>query len=70
MLAALLASAVAMPVLAQDRAPEDAARTHSDDIIVTATPSTEQAIAAIQRTPGGVQPATGRAVFGGVRFPW
>ncbi len=55
MLAALLASAVATPVLAQDRTPGDAARTHSDDIIVTATPTTEQATAAIQRTPGGVQ---------------
>ncbi len=55
MLAALLASAVATPVLAQDRTPDDAARTHSDDIIVTATPTTEQATAAIQRTPGGVQ---------------
>ncbi|WP_293919487.1 TonB-dependent receptor family protein [Sphingobium sp. UBA5915] len=51
---ALTASLLASPALAQDRVPENERRVRSDDIVVTATPTTEQAGAAIQRTPGGV----------------
>ena len=52
---ALAACLVATPGIAQDRAPSDAERGRPDDIIVTATPTVEQATAAIERTPGGVE---------------
>lgn len=51
---ALAVSLAASPAIAQDRTPDDA-RAWPDDIIVTATPTTEQATAAIKRTPGGVE---------------
>lgn len=52
---ALAACLATTPVIAQDRAPSDATTVRSDDIVVTATPTIEQATAAIQRTPGGVE---------------
>lgn len=43
------------PALAQERIPEDRGRARTDDIVVTATLTTEQATEVIQRTPGGVE---------------
>ncbi len=51
---ALAASMAAPPAMAQDTAPSRAATGRSGDIIVTATPTTAEATAAIMRTPGGV----------------
>lgn len=51
---ALAASLAATPAIAQERAPSNADALRSDTIIVTGTPTAEQATAAIQRTPGGV----------------
>ncbi len=51
---ALAASMAAPPAMAQDTAPSRAETGRSGDIIVTATPTTAEATAAIMRTPGGV----------------
>nr|WP_202385606.1 TonB-dependent receptor [Altericroceibacterium endophyticum] len=45
----------ASPAIAQNQAPADTNTARSDDIIVTATLTTQQATAAINRTPGGVE---------------
>nr|WP_221226088.1 TonB-dependent receptor [Novosphingobium fluoreni] len=45
----------ASPAVAQDQAPADTNTARPNDIIVTATPTTQQATAAIDRTPGGVE---------------
>ncbi|WP_288415427.1 TonB-dependent receptor [uncultured Novosphingobium sp.] len=52
---ALAACLPASPAVAQDQAPADTNIARPDDIIVTATPTTQQATAAIDRTPGGVE---------------
>lgn len=52
---ALAACLAASPAVAQDQAPADTNTARPDDIIVTATPTTQQATAAIDRTPGGVE---------------
>lgn len=52
---ALAACLAASPAIAQDEAPADTNIARPDDIIVTATPTTQQATAAIDRTPGGVE---------------
>ncbi|MBB3940226.1 iron complex outermembrane receptor protein [Novosphingobium fluoreni] len=52
---ALAACLAASPAVAQDQAPADTNTARPNDIIVTATPTTQQATAAIDRTPGGVE---------------
>lgn len=52
---ALAAAIAASPAIAQERAPADTETARPDVIIVTATPTTQQAIAAIARTPGAVE---------------
>ncbi|WP_066798541.1 TonB-dependent receptor family protein [Sphingomonas soli] len=54
MLAALLATTIATPVFAQDRA-DDQDRTNRTTIIVIGARETEQARTEIERTPGGVE---------------
>lgn len=52
---ALAASLLATPAFAQTRTPDESDPARASDIIVTATPDTQQATAAIERTAGAVE---------------
>jgi iron complex outermembrane receptor protein len=52
---ALAASLLAAPAFAQDHTPAEGDPSRSSDIIVTATPDTQQAVTAIERTAGAVE---------------